>query len=138
MPGYVDQAVGAATGSCANDDMAPTPRAVPGLRTIDTATVADLISHDKAQIIDFGIGAAVPFHAHRSRLDPSSATDMSLLAKEIVLDSSKTLVVMGNGVLDSKPCKAALILAGDGLPAVWYRGGEEAWSEARLESIDDR
>ncbi len=138
MPRYVDENWGPAEGPCTTRDFSPTPHAVPGLKTVDTAALATMLGRAKPYVIDFGPGAAVPLAARLSTLDPASTIDVEALVKQLQSEKNAGVVIMGSGALDPRGCQVALALSAHAIDAAWYRGGEEGWAKAGYPTQDLR
>jgi TolB-like protein/DNA-binding winged helix-turn-helix (wHTH) protein/Tfp pilus assembly protein PilF len=134
MPRFVDERAGPVQGQC-GDGLEPTPHAVAGTQTIDTAALSAMLKGGKPVVADFGVGAAVPPGVGLSPLDPQSGPDMAKLS---AMAAGGPIVTMGSSMLDPRGCQAASLLAGRGRTVFWYRGGEEAWAAAGLNATDAR
>lgn len=118
--------------------VAPTPLAIPGVKTVEVADIGNAM-RSGAALLDFGRGAAVPAGARLVSEDPGSESEMMSLVKDLRSASVHSAIVMGTGPLDMRGYDAAAWLAaGRGLTVFWYRGGEEGWQAAGQPAQDLR
>ena len=148
MPAFADETIDEHVAAPAEPrtagDFDATPIAVPGMQTVATAALSDILHKGPAPIvIDVGCGAAVIPGA--SWIDDTfpSADGQADLEKEILRrsngDRARPVVVMGSSVFDWNGYNAALAVLSLGYRNVsWYRGGEEAWAAAGLKADDRR
>ena len=148
MPAFVDESIDEhvlpSAEPRAAGDFEPTATTVPGARTILTTALNDLVNQGSQSIlIDVGCGAAViPGASWINDTFPSSEGQADL-EKEVMRlsngDRSRQIVVAGSSALDWNSYNAALAVVALGFHNVhWYRGGEEAWTAARLKADDRR
>ena len=120
--------------------VAPTPREVPGAKTIHTAELRDLLAHTKPLLIDVALdswggihyrvlsvckGLAMAPHFRKRASCKISARKIGDLTGG---DLTKPIVVFCVNSERFTGYNAALRLAGLGYTDVrWYRGGVEAW-----------
>jgi TolB-like protein/DNA-binding winged helix-turn-helix (wHTH) protein/tetratricopeptide (TPR) repeat protein len=121
----------------------PTPLAIPGATTIDTAQLTKLIASAHPLVIDLGRGAGVIEGAQwDSRIGPDVEDNSFIdhaLDTLVLGDLGKSVVVMATGPFRFNSYNGALHVAQRGYHHVyWYRGGEEAWAAAGNAALDLR
>jgi TolB-like protein/DNA-binding winged helix-turn-helix (wHTH) protein/rhodanese-related sulfurtransferase len=131
---YADDGVPATTTISPHRPLDPSPRAVPGIPTIDTAALVKLTHQTPAPLlIDVGSGSALPAGAVLAVFDPLSADATQHFAARLPPHAGRAVVVLGDGVYGWRSYNAVLQLHAAGVTnLIWYRGGEEAWSRAGL------
>jgi TolB-like protein/DNA-binding winged helix-turn-helix (wHTH) protein/Tfp pilus assembly protein PilF len=137
-----DEGVAPSAGPLSGGDYRPTPMRVPGVVTIDTAALRQLMAAKAAPIVlDVGDGVAVPPGAvmlaeENSRFGGDALGDAGFLAR---LRAAPGVVVMSDFCTGPDGYNAALRVRAAGVSAVyWYRGGEEAWAASGLAAVDRR
>jgi TolB-like protein/DNA-binding winged helix-turn-helix (wHTH) protein/Tfp pilus assembly protein PilF len=130
------------------DFYAPTPTDLPGVKTLKTAELSDILSsNQRPTVIDVGCGKAViPGALFLFWADDGEGLRDGVqqrlgktLDSATAGDRSKPVVVMGTGLYGWGSHNVVLRVRALGYNNVyWYRGGEEAWAAAGLPAEDLR
>nr|WP_321986014.1 winged helix-turn-helix domain-containing protein [uncultured Lichenicoccus sp.] len=147
MPAYADEhaddGVPAGAATLPDKSFVATPRNLTNAATVDTLDLETMI-HAKTVglILDLGPGVAViqgaAWEGQGGNQDDASFVAASIHARPNV-GRETPIVVMGDGPYGSVSYNAALKLVLAGYRHIlWYRGGEEAWAEAKLPASDLR
>lgn len=130
------------------DFYAPTPLSVPSAAMVRTADLPSLLATTPAPVVlDVSCGESViadaifaPWADDGDRFDDDIQTRLAQeLRAKTGDDLARPIVAVGNGVYGWGGYNAALRAAALGYRTIyWYRGGEEAWSKARLPAEDRR
>jgi DNA-binding winged helix-turn-helix (wHTH) protein/TolB-like protein len=138
----VDDGVAASAMPLHGSDFTPTPLAIPGGTTIDTAGLQHLlVQHPPPRIVQVGrfrevLPGAIMLTDEQAAAS-RQAMDGALFGGGPIGDTG--IVVMGTGTAGVQGYNAALHLISLGYPKVfWYRGGEEAWAAHGLPADDKR
>ena len=138
---HADHRIVAATYPLPENSFAPTPLALSGATTLDSAGLAALLAATPAPVVlDLGAGVAVPPGAvweDPSAHDDSDDAFLDAAVRDVAPD--RQIVVMSDGPYGSAGYNGALHLLAIGRRSVsWYRGGEETWAASGLAATDPR
>jgi TolB-like protein/DNA-binding winged helix-turn-helix (wHTH) protein/rhodanese-related sulfurtransferase len=122
-----------------HDEFDPTPLTIPGIPTIDTASLAKLLlatpkPSPAPLLIDLGFGLTwPPGELKMARFNSISATEARKFLASLPPLQNRPVIVFSEGPYGWRSYNAALQFKAAGVAhVVWYRGGEEAWTQAKL------
>jgi len=123
----------------------PTPSTVPGAKTITTAALRDLlVARQPALLLDV-VDKALPRTlpgayvlegaGHGNALDDDVQQRLAKALAELTAGKPAPVVVFCQGPSSWLAYNVALRLVKLGATVLWYRGGHQAWFEARLPQL---
>ncbi len=134
-----DDHVPATTVITEHDEFDPTPLTIPGIPTIDTPALAKLLLASPKPapaplLVDLGFGLTwPPGELKMGRFNSTSAAGARAFLASLPPLQNRPVIVFSEGPYGWRSYNAALQFKAAGVAhVVWYRGGEEAWTQAKL------